>query len=349
MSRKNRATVAVAVAASLADKWLQEVLPNLQVVRAEPIPPHVTGLNLLIEKDQQNNVNGANIQFVFGPGRPEKKNKHRAASELWVSREIKLEEDGKYSLPPVLVSRACGLNPRGNMKASGSAVSLRFGEQGSGSDTYFASDVPSTIELDNLMADAIKSINENPELLEEFKNKGWLKAIKGRERITHIIEFPASKIGYTPFLFCPIGKDGNLIVNPHSDQWSSSRLPGLGLYFTWGTDEAGNLTGVPVMDRMNNRRQQTRRFRGQVFSRGQRSKVVSDHLLREIKASPIWKQISEIKGIPFAGRAQARNSQNSGGNQRFGPSGPGPMEAPSGNFAPSNTEDNVVNPAEVGF
>lgn len=341
----------------LADAWLNEALPQASVSagRSAPSFPVVTKVEVLEEQNQNKQINGVNLQITFAAGSPERKgrNPKPAVPELWVSRQISIDDKGTLDFPGIMVTQACGLTTRGNFGALGEAVSLRFGQHGDGDDTYFATMVPSTSALDKLMENAIKACNASPQLLQNFKDKGWIKTIKNDKGNTHIVEFPASQIGYAPFLFCHIGEDGRPVVNPFSDKWSSTRRPGDGMVFKWDKDSTGNWIAEPVV-RQGQRGQDTRQFRGQVF-RNPRAESVANAILKQIQLSPAWAKIQAIKSLP----ADQRNA-NSGARPNFVNMGPKAMGRPdqipnlgnktivgAGNRVPRG--DSVVNPDDIPF
>lgn len=353
MTRKNKAAntaaIAAAVALSLSDSWLADNLPTqgINQIRQAPSMPKLEDMQVLIEKDQNDKVNGVNIALTFSEGKKavSGKNPKPAISELWISREIKLDQDGKYSFPFILVTRACGLDTRRDQAAMGNAVSFRFGKQGDGDDTYFAAEVPSNAALDKLMQDALKAANASPELLEDFKAKGIIKSITRGEQVTHIVEFPASKIGYTPMLFCPIGKDGKPVVDAYSDNWSSTRNRGNGHLIRFVTDAQGNETIEQVPDRSRPSAQAVRQFRGQTHKQGARAQLVAKSINDQIKAHKAFVKVLEVTAQPFNERNPARKP----GSRRFVDQGPQTMEASSrsGTVAPVGAP--TSNPVDIQF
>jgi hypothetical protein len=337
------AVVAAAAAAlSLSDQWLSSALPASSVnkVRAAPSMPLLTGVQLLIEENESKQCNGANLVLTFAEG-SKAKGKRPAVAELWVSREINLLNNGQYEFPGIIVTSACGLDTRRDLGAMGNAVALRFGQQGDGDDTYFASQVPSNAALDKLMEDAVKACNASPELLKDFQAKGWIKAITGRDgKVTHVVEFPASKIGYSPILFCPIGKDGKPTVNPASDNWSSTRNKGSGWLFRWVKDpESSAIVAQPETERGSNR-QARRNFRGQTFKNGSRMESVARHILAQIQASKVWAEIQKVNGMPYAERQKITGAQSTG-RPRFVSMAPQAMGRPSTVASPAGAVESA--------
>jgi hypothetical protein len=302
-------------------------------------------MEVLIEKDQNEKINGVNLVLTFAEGKKATggKKAQPAVSELWISREVKLEQDGKYSLPATLVTRACNLDTRRNLGAAGNAVSYRFGKQGDGDDTYFAAEVPSNQALDKLMEDAIKAVNASPEMLKEFEAKGWIKYITRGENTTHIVEFPASRIGYKPMLFCPIGKDGKPVVDAFQDNWASTRNRGTGYVFNWVESEAG-IVAQPVADRVTPSKQATRSYRGYTHKQGSRVTAVAKSINDQIKAHKAFVQVSSIVAQPFQERQASRKT---GERPRFVSMGPSAMQAP---VTPQGAPvSGIVDPASIEF
>jgi hypothetical protein len=329
---------------SLFDEWLAKHVSEkgISAVRPAPAMPVLNLVALHVEKNQNDVCNGVNLQLTFEAGRKAKGDKP-AIPELWVSREVKVEEDGTLSFPHIVVSQACGLNRNGPLAAHASVVSYRFGKYGDGNDTYFASNVPSSSGLDKLYQELILAANASQEFRESLKIQGILLEIPGREEgvaPTTVLEFQASKIGYTPFLFCKIGADGKVKLDPMGDNWSSHRNQGTAMVFRWEQGEDGSQRPVGVPNRNNPRNQDTRTFRGQAFSRGRRSEMVAKAIVDQIKASKVYAEVVKIQSQPFqernAGQQTARSQRS-----RFVESGPKPMNTPSGVSAP------VENPADV--
>lgn len=333
---------------SLFDDWLTKHLQTpVSAVRAAPVMPLLIAATLFVEKNAQDQVNGANIQLEFGPEiKPE--GDKPGAKELWVSREVRKAEDGTITCAPVNLTSACGLQSGRELKAFGSAVSLRFGRHGDGDDTYFAMNVPSSSALDKVFNDLATAINASKEFRDECVKNGILKDIPQRDEeqeATTVLELAASRIGYKPLLFCPIGQDGKLVINTGGRNWSSTRNNGTAQLYREAINPATGAIGVEkVPDRKNPNRQDTRTFRGSVFDRGRRSDAVAKSILAQLKNLPVWQAITAVSGQPFTER-NAGTGSGSGRSNRFLNTAPEAMKSAGNSPIPAGAT--VEDPNEM--
>ena len=307
---------------SFFDNWVKETLgeTGVHLSRVNPTMPVLSGLDFHVESNKAGQVNGVNVVMTFAPGRKAKGEKPAVAG-LTISREVKMNADGTIEVLPVNVSGAVNAsNGRfklaRNAKAYGSAVSLRFGDESEGEDTYFASSVPTSAGVDAAFRSFADTWNKMPESRDKFREEGILvtrKATQDRSDVT-VVQFPADKVRYSPVLFCRIGVDGKPELNLRGAYFSSTNQRGNSREFV-----DGNPTG------------RNWQFRGNFFGRGNRSEEIAKSLETQIKSHPKWAEIQAIKGSPFAERSATRQQ----GDSRFAPQAP--MGSGDDSFAPAGT------------
>lgn len=316
---------------SFFDQWVEENLRDgVKLSRVSPTMPQLVGLDFHVESNKAGQVNGVNLVMTFAPGRKAKGDKPAIAG-LTISREVKMnaDADGTIEVLPVNVTGAVNAsNGRfklaRNAKAYGSAVSLRFGDESEGEDTYFASSVPTSAGVDAAFRSFADTWNKMPESRDKFREEGILVTRKatqeGRPDVT-VVQFPADKVGYSPVLFCRIGTAGKPELNLRGAYWSSTNQRGNAREFV-----DGNPTG------------RTWQFRGNFFGRGNRSEEIAKSLEAQIKSHPKWAEIQAVKGSPFQERSASRQQ----GDSRFAPQAP--MGSGDDSFAPTG---NVEEPADI--